>query len=104
MLSLKQARRYLDADCELTDLEVEKACLAFGDLAAVLIDSFGSSGQREGVPDEAERVQKERMANIPVEDWPIVEERAAILQYDAGMSRKKADQEALIQYLEGYKE
>jgi hypothetical protein len=84
-LSLAKCRESLgSAASGLSDDELLRLCVAFYALAEVAVDAF--------------QFEREAFANVEREDRYDVEERAAILQFDAGATRGRATAAAVAAY------
>lgn len=93
MISREECRRILGPGCSLSESGLEQ----LRNLAAVIVDSFSEVKSREPIS---------ARGHAPVSGYPrdardIVEERAAILQFDGGMTREDAEQAAMRYHPQG---
>ena len=97
MLSLDKCRRILGPDCDLSDQDIERLRDQLCDLATVAIVVHEEQRQA-GVVMEGNET---KLRMIPEDDRDEVEERAAILEFDGGISKQEAERLAVQQYFEG---
>jgi len=99
MLSLSRCRRLLGPGCQLSDVEVEQLRDELVGLARVIVGTLSPSGHRYGDvgPGNQDGLILD-VAHWPVEDRESLEERAAILEFDGGASRKSAERTAFALY------
>jgi hypothetical protein len=93
MLSLAKCREILGADCRLTDTELEAVrdqLSAMADIAIKLI--------HEGA-DERQADAQLSISGVPEDGRCEVEERAAIFEFEAGMSKEVAESIAVFEWL-----
>ena len=92
MLSLPKCRELLANDADnLTDNELEALRSALYGLASVAIGAY--SARKIATPDQC-------LALLPPEEREHAEERAAILEFDCGLSRTVAEQLAVKEVFE----
>lgn len=97
MLSLEECRRVLGPRCSLSDAGLESLRDQIRDLAVVVINSFVEGPQTgDHAHDDALRP-----AAVSENDRDAVAERAAMLEFDGGMTREEAERAAVSQYHEG---
>ena len=96
MLPLDECRRILGPDCDLSDRDLERLRGQLCDLAAVTIAVLEE--QRQAGP--AMEGSEAKLEMIPEDDRDEVEERAAIVEFQGGMSRPEAERLAVQQYFE----
>ena len=84
MLSISQCRELLGENCPKDDDEVERLQEHFRQLAHVVVD----------LSDMLLKHPERLIAELPDEARGTVEERAAILEFDGGVSRRLAERRA----------
>jgi hypothetical protein len=109
MLSLKDCRTILGTDCDVSDADLEALRDQLYGLADFVIASFSliertGTSEMGGKPNQVRGRNPRSQDQFPplyfVEDRRIeLEERAAILEFDGGMTRQDAEAMALSEYV-----
>jgi len=104
VISLEKCRKIL-GDSSLSDNELEAIREAMYGLAFVAFDEFAvkpKDTSRESSPDEGvERLQfTKALALTPEIESEQIEERAAIKQFEAGLSKDEAERSAIQEYID----
>jgi hypothetical protein len=94
VLSLQKCRSLLGTDCKLTDSQVEQLRQEIYALSDVVIESFcaqkvygaGSSAESQNVSG--------CLSGIPHPEREVVEERAAILEFEGCLKKSEAERQA----------
>jgi hypothetical protein len=105
MLSIKNCKKLMTANPSLEDREIESLRDSLYGLAHVVVERFKSGA----TPSTTEIQQLKRedatfseiVDNLPEDERNIVEERAAIMQFDGGCDRQTAEHYALRDYWNG---
>lgn len=97
MLSLDRCRRVLGESCALDNQELSELRTQFYDLAQMVIVTFerGPFQAHAGTTNFDSVI-----TDVPASERDGIEERAAILQADAGCTRDEAERRAFHEYLE----
>jgi hypothetical protein len=91
MLSLERCRALLDSDCPLTDAQIERLRDQIRVHAEVIFDTMNAPGFITPF--------SEALRRLP--DSEEAEECAAILEFDGGMSRNRAEKKAVMNFMKG---
>lgn len=91
MLSLKQCRKILGEEILLTEEELQELRGQLYDLAGVVVDAAQNMPHLNCGGTDFKNI----LDFVPDEDREETEERAAILEFDAGFSRDRAERLAL---------
>jgi hypothetical protein len=103
MLSVKRCREILGADATVTDERLEHLRDEMYALAGVVVERIAQSDPR---PREVEqdrsgvRPLKAALRLLPGDDTEDVEERAAIIEFEAGVDRDEAERRAIMGTIE----
>lgn len=106
MLSLERCRSFLGTKCEFNDVQVEQLRQDLYALASVLLDAFdkrqasdGAKGCRDvDLRPDTSRPSLLGPSNSLAKPQDLeLEERAAIMEYDAGLRREEAEHQALAE-------
>jgi hypothetical protein len=92
VLSLQRCRFLLGADCNLTDAELEQLRQELYAWSEVAISAF--CAQKPLLGSCRERGDSPMLKAIPDGERPGVEERAAILEFEAGLRKPEAERQA----------
>src|SRR4051812_36008734 len=95
MLPLKKCRELLPADC--SDHEVERLRASAYQLADVIVAAFKEKPKHG---DKAVTF-KDTLELVPPDERYEIEERAAILQFDAGLDAASAERAAFTEFRNG---
>ena len=110
MLSLKQCRQHLPAKLQsMSDEELERLRDSLAALASVALGSFGqlrstdssTSAHHDGKPSRpvpGTQTLEDLVSDIPNPDRELILERAAIIEFDAGLDRQAAEDVALSEW------
>jgi hypothetical protein len=90
-ISLTMARQLLGSSCDLSDVQIEQLRSGMYAIAESVVDAFA----RDYAGDRAQTA----LAKVPCSDRDSVEERAAILEFDAKLPRDTATRLALVTYI-----
>ena len=106
MLSLERCRSLLGPACRPSNEQLEQMRQELYALAEMIMDDLhqrerpskpeGTSNERPRSSD-SHRPVKEALTLVPPRKLQEVEERGAILQFDAGMARKEAERRELLE-------
>jgi len=96
MLSVAQCRALLPgAGEDMTDVEVERLRVGFAAIAGLALDGVKRTGSAAPA--------KEAFSMLPTELREEVQERAAIMEFDGGLPRDRAERAAFAVVLGGCK-
>lgn len=101
MLSLQKCRFLLGTDCNLTDAQLEQlrqALYAWSEVAIGALCAQKGCSNNLGAP-----IASPMLSAIPNDERPSIEERAAILEFEAGLKRPEADRQAFGEWVESKK-
>ena len=90
MIDLQQCQKFLPKDLALSEEEVRSVRSSLYGLASVVLEGLGSYDERTQNPSPA-----------PEKDKYDIEERAAMLEHDAGIPKRLAEIIALDDYSHG---
>jgi hypothetical protein len=105
MLSIEKCKKLIPADPKLDNQQLEALRHAFYEIAHVIVGRFehkrslSHCGTVE--PKQEHASFEEIVSALPKEEREIVEERAAIMQFDGGCDREIAERYALRDYWNG---
>jgi hypothetical protein len=103
VLSLQKCRSLLGADCKLTDEELEQLRQELYALSDVAVEAFCAQKQSgAGVGSMAQNVSG-CLSSIPCPDRDVVEERAAILEFEGGLKKSEAERQAFGEWAQSAK-
>jgi hypothetical protein len=107
MLSLARCREFLGSSNALTDQQVETLRQDLYALAEVALEDFRHPEKRPSTgrtplekprsPDPHQLLE-ETLAQVSTSERHELEERAAILEFDAGLERREANRKALLEW------
>ncbi len=97
MLSIEECRRILGGGFEGSDGELENLRRSLYGIANGLVDAY----RRNGVPPAPVEVSEigDAIVDLPVDIQEVVLERAAIMEFEGGVSRDKAERYSLARVL-----
>ena len=104
MLSLLRCRSLLGPSCQLSDAQVEKLKTDLYQFAEVALEGWrqGKKLEPKHALTSLTRLFSNRthatIAHFPEEDRCQIEERAGILEFDAGLFRIDAERQALLEW------
>lgn len=103
MLSLQKCRSLLGTDCNLTDAQLEQLRQELYALSEVAIGAF--CVQRPGPKSNGSKPQSvsPMLSQVPENERAQVEERAAILEYEAGLKKAEAERQAFGEWVQSKK-
>jgi hypothetical protein len=94
VLSLQKCRVLLGTDCKLTDLEVEQLRQELYALSDVVFEAFRTQRKTDSQTGPPAKEPASCISVIPNVERDEVEERAAILEFEAGLRRPEAERQA----------
>lgn len=103
MLSLQKCRSSLGTDCNLTDAQLEQLRQELYAWAEVAIGAF--CAQRPGPKSNGSKAESvsPMLSVIPSDERTQVEERAAILEFEAGRTKPEAERQAFGEWVQAKK-
>lgn len=109
MLSLQRCRDILGPKCGLDDQQIEKLRAQIYGIANVITDQMGKSKPRR--PDTHQEIQEidadgfqAALKLLTDEDREEIEERAAIIEFEAGTDTDEAERKAIVYAIRGRRE
>ena len=101
MLSLQRCREILGPNCRLNDQDLERLRDQMYGLADVTIAQLGDCRSNQsktyyGPPKLDNNAFKAALKLLPNEESEEVEERAGIIEFDAGIDRDEAERQAVL--------
>ncbi len=106
MLSLQQCRKILDSSHSLSDSELEQYRNSLYGLADIVFNSWNKKypNTKKNLPFQKPSVTFEEALNtLSDSEKSEAIERACIIEFDSGVSRKEAEEQALARYLKNGK-
>lgn len=94
MLTLQKCRSLLGADCKLTDAALEQLRQELYALSDVAVEAFCATRKADSCPP-----RESCLDAIPDPERKTAEERAAILEYEAGLKRPEAERQAFGEWV-----
>lgn len=101
MLTLQKCRSLLGADCKLTDAELEQLRQELYGFADVAVEAFCASRRANNGGSSTSQNVSECLSQIPEQERQGVEERAAILEYEANLTKPEAERQAFGEWQNG---
>lgn len=107
MLSTARCRALLGPDCSLTEAQLEQLRQDLYALAQITIEGFrkrpeSNDDETSAAPGSASRraplTVPSAMSLLPPGDRASIEERSAILEFEAGLDRDRAEKEAVLEW------
>jgi hypothetical protein len=106
VLSVARCRSLLGPDCTLTEARLDEVRQDLYTLAQISVEGFCKRRDPKDVTPAAHgSASQGAPLNVPTatsllpnEDRHAVEERSAILEFEAGLSRQEAEREALLEW------
>lgn len=107
MLSKARCRAFLGPDCNLTEAQLERLRQELYALAQITIQGFRKGQKLTDVSLAAAHDSPSQRAPVdvlsaisflPPGDRDSVEERSAILEFEAGLDRERAEKEAVLEW------
>jgi hypothetical protein len=103
VLTLQKCRSLLGTDCKLTDAELEQLRHELYIVAEVAISDFCVT-RKAGAPNGSEpQSVSASFRQIPPEERAAVEERAAILEFEAHLKKPEAERQAFGEWVQSKK-
>ena len=103
MLTLQKCRSLLGADCKLTDAELEQLRHELYVVAEVAISNFCVSTKAGSDNRSTSQNVSSCLNAIPEGERPAVEERAAILEFEAHLKKPEAERQAFGEWVQSKK-
>jgi hypothetical protein len=103
VLSLQKCRSLLGTDCNLTDAQLEQLRQQLYAFSEVAIGAFHA--QRQGPKSNGSEAKgvSALLTQVPEDERQQVEERAAILEYEAGRKKAEAERQAFGEWVQSKK-
>jgi hypothetical protein len=105
MLSLERCRSLIGPDRNLSDAQLEQLRQDLYALANAALESFRHREKRhnkypvgQNPPPLQKATVSETISLLPVAERNLLEERAAILEFEAGLNRQDAERQALLEW------
>ncbi len=103
MLSLQECRSLLGADCKLNDAELEQLRHELYAVADVAVGAFCAQKRSGSANGSKSQIVSGCLGGIPEEERPAVEERAAILEFEAHLKKPEAERQAFGEWAQSKK-
>jgi hypothetical protein len=96
MLSIEQCRALLPADCGLSDRDIEDLREQTYSLAGLLVHHFLKQAHNSGAKLSHAGSFRAALQLVPKDQQAEIEERAAIVEFDGGLTRDEAERTAFV--------